>query len=183
MTTCPRSERFIALFHDGELDGPLRREMMSHIAGCILCTRALAAVARIQELVFQTISDQVEETDFSHFWDGVESKIVHQDSPPWGVRLRLWFERWRLAWPPATPAWAAAAVIMTTTALFLSHTPPANDTTPVSSKPPSPVLVAKANDQAQIESLSATATVFLWNEPENNATVIWVSDNAEGGMP
>jgi hypothetical protein len=39
------------------------------------------------------------------------------------------------------------------------------------------------NDQAQIESLSASDTVLVWNEPTSNATVIWVSDGGEGGLP
>jgi hypothetical protein len=183
MMTCPRSERLVALLHDGELDGPLRREMMSHIVGCVVCTRALVTVERIQELMFQAVSDQVEAIDFSHFWDAVENKITQQAPLSWGIQLRLWFERWKLAWFPSVPVWATAAIIIFLTTVFFSRTdsPPTSASTP--QKTPPPVLVARANDQAQIESLSTTGTVFLWNEPENNATVIWVSDENDGGMP
>ena len=56
----------------------------------------------------------------------------------------------------------------------LTPTPPL-----VSSEP----FVISDNDQAQIESLSASDTVSVWNEPTNNSTVIWVSDEGEGGLP
>jgi len=183
MMTCPRSERLVALFHDGELDGPLRREMMSHIASCVACTRELATVERIQELVLQSVSDQVEEVDFSRFCTAIESTIAQQSPSLWGIQLRLWFARWKLAWPPSMPVWSAATIIIFITTVFFSPIDSPNEVASTPGKTSPPVVVAKANDQAQIESLSATTTVFLWNEPENNATVIWVSDENDGGMP
>ena len=45
-----------------------------------------------------------------------------------------------------------------------------------------PVLVA-LNNQARIESLSATATVLVWNEPTSNATVIWVDETPGEDLP
>jgi len=136
----------------------------------------------VQELVFQAMSDQVEEVDFSHFWDGVESRIAQQDSPSLRLRLRLWIERWKLAWPSSAPAWATVAVVLSVSAFLLSR-PPSSDITSVSQEAPPSVLAARENDQAQIESLSSTETVFLWNESASNATVIWVSDDNDGGMP
>ncbi len=181
MMTCPRSERLLALFHDGELDSPIRREVASHVAGCITCTRTLAVLGRVQELVVQTISEQVEESDFANFWEGVASRLDQQTSPSWRLRLRLWRERLRLSWSPPALAWAAVAAALLLVTLLLSHTPSSNDQGSVPHQP-SPTVLA-ANDQAQIESLSSTGTVFLWNEPESNATVIWVSDDNDGGMP
>ena len=64
MNICPRSERVVALLHDSELDSPLRREVASHVAGCVVCTRTLAAFERVQELVVQAVSEQLEESDF-----------------------------------------------------------------------------------------------------------------------
>jgi anti-sigma factor RsiW len=182
MMTCPRSERLMALFHDGELDSPLRREMASHVAGCLTCTRTLAALGRVQELVVQTISEQVEESDFSNFWEGVASRLDQQTPPPWRLRLRLWSERLRLSWSPSAPAWAAVAAALLVVTLLVLHPPSSNDQGPVPHET-SPTVLA-ANDQAaQIESLSSTGTVFLWNEAESNATVIWVSDDNDGEMP
>ena len=45
-----------------------------------------------------------------------------------------------------------------------------------------PVIVA-LNNQAQIESLSATSTVLVWNEPTSNATVIWVDETPGEKLP
>lgn len=181
MITCPRSERLVALFHDGELDSPLRREMASHVAGCIICTRTLAALGRVQELVVQTISEQVEETDFSNFWEGVASKLEQQAPSSWRLRLQLWRERLRLTWSFGTPMWVATAAALLVVSLLVSYLLLSKGNVPASGGIPPTVLAA--NDQAQIESLSSTATVFLWNESEGNATVIWVSDDNEGGTP
>jgi anti-sigma factor RsiW len=181
MNTCPRSERLVALLHDGELDNPLRREVASHIAGCVVCTRTLAALDRVQELVVQAVSEQLEESDFANFWEGVVSKIDQQAPPSWRLWLQLWRERLRPVWSPGAPVWAAttAALLVTT---FLVFHPLSQEGVSPRPDPPPPVLVA-ANDQAEIESLSATETVFLWNEPESNATVIWVGDDYDGEGP
>ncbi len=181
MMTCPRSEHLLVLFHDGELDSPLRREMASHVAGCLTCTRTLATLGRVQELVVQTISEQVEESDFANFWEGVASRLDQQTPSSWRLRLRLWGERLRWNWFPTAPVWAAAAAALLLVTLLVSHTPSSNEKAPAFHEP-SPTVLA-ANDQAQIESLSSTGTVFLWNEPESNATVIWVSDDNDGEMP
>jgi len=191
MNTCPRSERLVALLHDGELDNPLRREVASHVAGCVVCTRTLTALGRVQELVVQAVSEQLEESDFSNFWEGVVSRIDQQAAPSWRLWLQLWRERLRPAWSPGAPVWAAttAALLIAT---FLAFYPPAREGLPPPHDSASPMGAADdqlaanyhvpTNDQAQIESLSSTATVFLWNEPESNATVIWVGDD-EGDRP
>jgi len=173
MITCPRSERLVALLYDGELDSPLRREIASHVAGCVVCTRTLAALGRVQELVVQAISEQVEESDFANFWEGVASKLDQQASSSWRLWLQLWRERLRPAWVPGAPAWAATTAALLVTTFLVFHPPAPSD--------PAPTVLA-GNDQAEIESLSASETVFLWNESESNATVIWVSDDNDGEM-
>jgi anti-sigma factor RsiW len=188
MITCPHSERLIALLHDGELDGPLRREMASHAAVCAACGRALSTFERLEELVFQSVGEVLEEDDFSGFWAGVENKLAQPAHAPWRVQLQIWREQWRTLWPSSTPVWATAAVALFISA-FLFSRPPTSSVSPVARQeisPPSHAAndqVYAANDQAQIESLSATETVFLWNEPRSNATVIWVSDENDGGLP
>jgi hypothetical protein len=155
--------------------------MASHVAGCVVCTRTLAALGRVQELVVQTLSEQVEETDFSDFWEGVTSKIDQEAPPSWRLWLELWREKLWLTWSPGAPVWAATAAALLVVSLLSSRILPPGKSVPVPPEPPPAVLAA--NEQAEIESLSSTETVFLWNEPESNATVIWVSDDNEGGMP
>ena len=93
--------------------------------------------------------------------------------------------------------WTGLVGVTAAIALLLSILPifPLSQTdapTPVASAPkPAQTLeeltllastpTSRMDDQAQIESLTATTTVFLWNEPISNATVIWVGDS--GGMP
>lgn len=179
MSTCLRSERLVTALHDDELDNPLRREVASHVSGCTVCSRRLAMLDRMQELLSQTFDDEIEKIDFSNFWGGVEGKLQVQ-TLPWGVRLQLWRARWQFSWPLNAPVWAAAALLITTT-LFLSNPPSFNET----ASPPqeTPTIDFAANQQANIESLSAVSTVSLWNEPASNATVIWVSEENDGGMP
>ncbi|MBI3303895.1 MAG: zf-HC2 domain-containing protein [Deltaproteobacteria bacterium] len=181
MTTCSHAERLVPLLYDGELDGPLRREVSAHVSGCAVCTRALAALGRGQELLCQAIDEQVEEIDFSSFWGGVAAKLI-EPKLPWVVRLQLWWERWWPGWSLSAPAWAVtAALLLIVTALLMSLLHSSGQMASVPQEP-EPFALA-ANDQAQIESLFASATVLLWNEPARNATVIWVSDDSNGGMP
>ena len=41
-------------------------------------------------------------------------------------------------------------------------------------------VIMVSRNQAQIESLSATSNLLVWNEPTSNVTVIWVDDTSEG---
>jgi len=192
MATCPHADRLVPLLHDSELDSPLRREMVSHLATCITCTRVLSLLEHGQELLCQAIDEQVGALDFSDFWQGVTSRI-QQPQSSWSVRLRLWYERWRPAWSFNVPAWAALATILLLTiapfhskSLFRISPFLAENPQPSPEIPP-PVRVASneatIDNQAQIESLSAADTVAMWNDPENNFTVIWVGDDASGELP
>lgn len=186
MSTCLRSERLVTALHDDELDNPLRREVASHVSGCTVCSRRLAILDRVQELLSQTFDDEIEKIEFSTFWMGVEGKLQEQTSP-WRMRLQLWRARWQLSWPLSAPVWAAAALLITTT-LVLSNPPSFNETVSspneiISSPQEDRTVALAANQQAHIESLSAVSTVSLWSEPASNATVIWVSEEDDGGMP
>jgi len=174
MTVCAHAQRLIPLLYDGEIDGLLRREVSVHVATCATCTHLLTTLDRGQELLKQAIDDQVLEIDFSKFWQGVEERLSQpQLSSP--ERLRLWWESWRPLWSWRTPLWATAAgMLLLGMALILSRLGGAQR--------PEPMRLAD-NDQAQIESLSASDTVLVWNDPTSNATVIWVSDGGDGGLP
>jgi len=213
MATCPHAERLIPLLHDGELTSPLRREIRSHLATCVPCTRALSILEREQELLGQMIDEEIEVIDFSHFWQGVEYRL-HEPQPSWVVRLRLWIERWHLTRPLSAPAWAVAAVLLLTFGVLLqqkSATPPDLVQLPQTPQLPSPLAksppfptpssqspsppdrswersdldneFALVSNQAQIESLSSSDTVAVWNDPGNNSTVIWIGSDMSEGMP
>jgi hypothetical protein len=205
MAMCPHVERLIPLLHDGELASPLRREMRVHLVTCLPCTRALSLLERGQELISQVIDEEIDSIDFSNFWQGIEEKL-RESRPSWSIRFRLWVERWHLTQPLYAPAWAVAAVLLLTIGVFLqqqsslditqSPVPPPGRTTEQSSpdaRPSPPTLVADqpsgrdhpndwvafVSNQAQIESLSSSDTVAVWNDPGNNSTVIWIGSDSE----
>jgi hypothetical protein len=97
MATCSHADRIIPLLHDNELQNPLRREMVAHMATCVTCTRTFSLLEREQELVSQAIEERVDSIDFSHFWQAVEDRLAAPPLPS-TARLRLWYESWRFAW-------------------------------------------------------------------------------------
>src|SRR5215475_2367842 len=111
MTICAHTERLIPLLYDGELDGPIRRELSTHLAGCAECSRTLAVLGRGQELLRQAIEEEVDEIDFARFWKGVEEKLLVQPLP-WTARMRLWSEQWRPRWAFSPPLWAVVAACL-----------------------------------------------------------------------
>jgi hypothetical protein len=176
MIACAHAQRLLSLFYDDELDGPLRRKVHDHVINCLTCTGALAKLGRNQELLRQAIDEQLENLDFSGFWLGVESRLS-EPRLSWSEQVGLWIESWRSLWTWRTPAWVTMAVMVIMGSATLFWSPPWGEPPPKSP----PIVVA--DNQAQIESLSAADTVSVWNEPTSNATVIWVGDEGEGGAP
>ncbi len=203
MEMCSYSERLLPALLDGELSGPLRRKVASHMADCAVCTREAASIEQVQELVRNSLDHAVERVDFSAFLDGVMDQLDTSlaATPFWTVRFQLWRESWRFhrrdwlpewtgstVWTGLVGATATIALLLSILSLLpLSYT----DTLGQSVSAPKqtqtleePAVFASAlasamDNQAQIESLTATTTVFLWNEPIGNATVIWVGDSGE----
>ena len=180
MMKCPQYERLAVLLCDGELDGPLRREVRSHVASCVACTRWLASLDRMQELLLQEIDSQVEKVDFSSFWKQIENKLL-VPKPSWSVRLQLWREQWWPDWSLSVPVSAAAVALLLVSFLFFPQLRSSVESLFVT-QPPIPIAIA-AHNQAQIESLSAATTVALWNEPTSNSPVIWIEDDRGGAVP
>ena len=182
MNDCAHTQRLIPLLYDGELDSPLRREVSDHVADCTGCTRALAMLDRSQELLRQVIDERLDNMDFSGFWQGVEDKLS-QKQPSGTERFRIWFDSWRALWTWRAPAWTAAslALIMGAALLFswIQQDPQHAKQPPIFRE----YALVDDSEQAHIESLSASDTVSVWNEPTSNATVIWVSDEGEGMSP
>lgn len=176
MTACAHTQRLIPLFYDGELDGLLRREVSDHVVSCTACTQILTKLDRGQELLRQAIDEQIVEINFDEFWAGVEKHLSTSELSS-SERLRLRWSSWQSLWSWRAPRWAtmtAMLLIGAGVAFLLSYR--------AGEQQPHPMRLAD-NDQAQIESLSASDTVLVWNEPTSNATVIWVSDGGEGGLP
>ncbi len=181
MIDCVHAQRFLFLFHDNELDGPLRRAMQNHVVTCARCTQALASLERNQELLQLTIDEGVENIEFAGFWNGVERKLSDQPSPKqWQWRRQLWWETWRSLWSWPTPAWMATTAVLCiglAGVAWQRQTPPPSPPVIAESEP---LIQITDSNQAQIESLSTSDTVSVWNEPTNNSTVIWVNDEGEG---
>jgi hypothetical protein len=181
MARCSHSERLVSLLYDGALDNALHREVAFQIADCPVCTRRMNVIERVQEVLYQTLDEEVAHLDFSDFWTNVERRLA---APPLSVwsrvssRLRLWRLQWQPIFSWNGPVWATATALLIFVAVLLTRSPVLRRAGSAPSENP-PVMLA-VNNQAQIASLSATATVFVWNEPTSNATVIWV-DGAPGG--
>lgn len=174
MTVCAHAQRLIPLLYDGELDGLLRREVSDHVADCAACTHVLALFDRERELLQRMVDDQIAEIDFSGFWLGVESRLSERQFS-FSERCYLWWSSWRPPWVWRTPLWATAVAVLLISIVLLV-------TKLEEEKSIEPRRLVD-NDQAQIESLAASDTISVWNEPTSNATVIWVGDDGEGGLP
>ncbi len=169
MIACAHAQRLLPLLYDGELESPLRRELSRHVTDCSVCTRTVALLNRSQELLCQTIDDHIDDVDFSGFWQGVEAKLS-QPPPFWRTRVSGWRESWLAFWSWRTPVWATAmAVIVLAAVQFLLPPSPQEQVTK---------SLVSENNQAQIESLSTSNPVLVWNEPTHHATVIWVGDES-----
>lgn len=116
MATCSHADRVIPLLHDNELQNPLRREIVAHMAICVTCARTFSVLEREQELLTQVVEERVDSIDFANFWQAVETRLAE---PPlsWAARFRLWYESWRPTWALPRPALAFAALMLVSLAL------------------------------------------------------------------
>ena len=184
MMSCFHPARLIPLVYDGELDEARRREVAFQIADCPACTRRMRMLERTHETLCQMLGEEVSCIDFSDLWARIEQGIEDQ-SPPrasqWSSRFRLWRMQWNAPFSWSIPVWATAVVLCLFAAVVFTQLPTSRETVsiPVERKP----MMLAFNNQAQIESLSATSTVLVWNEPTSNATVIWVDDALGEELP
>ena len=88
MATCPHTDGVIPLLHDNELQNPLRRETVAHMATCVTCARAFSLLEREQELFTQVVEERVDSIDFSNFWQAVEIRLS-DSAPSWAVATLL----------------------------------------------------------------------------------------------
>ena len=187
MDSCSHPERLVPLLYDGEIDDARRRDIAFQIADCPDCTRRMHLLEHTQETLCQTLDEEVAAIDFSDFWNGVEQRIDDQlpaRRSPWLSRLQLWRLQWQTAFSWKVPALAMAAILFIVSAVVFTQIPALEEEQygDPQRDPTAPVMLA-LNNQAQIESLSATSTVLVWNEPTSNATVIWVNDTSGEMLP
>ncbi|MGE0824150.1 MAG: anti-sigma factor [Candidatus Binatia bacterium] len=208
MATCPHAERLTSLLHDGELDSPLRREMITHLSSCVTCARIISFLEREQELLSQAIEVQVDSIDFSHFWQGIAEKLT-EPQLSWGMRLRLWYESSRLMWLSPTSAWAVAMLFL----LFVpAHVPPPASSPQIVSQnvpqetsqkeelpalvPPTPTMSrgdrpseprpfrkVTLDNQVQIDALDPSVSVAIRIDRANNSTVVWFGEGTSADLP
>ena len=177
MASCSHSSRLISLVYDNEIDAARRYEAASQITDCPECTHRMQRLERTHEVLSQTLDEEVSDIDFSDFWPRIEQGIAAQPSSltsQWASRFRLWRMQWHPPFSWHVPAWATAVGLFLFTAAVSTQLPTSRGAVqiPAAKKP----VVVALNNQAQIESLSATSTVLVWNEPTSNATVIWVDE-------
>ena len=184
MATCPHTDGVIPLLHDNELQNPLRRETVAHMATCVTCARAFSLLEREQELFTQVVEERVDSIDFSNFWQAVEIRLS-ESAPSWAVRLRLWYESWRPTWAFPVPAWAVATLLLSlvSTHIYLddylpqiasppSPSPSNFPTSPVPEAPPA--VIAQVPDEKSYESIPPVQNVDFGNDQtqEDNPTLI-----------
>ncbi len=177
MARCSHSSQLISLVYDNELGEAQRDEAAAQIAACPECAGQMQRLGRTHAALSQALAEEVSRIDFSDFWPRIEQGLA---APPpsltsqWANRLRLWRRPWHPFSSWHIPAWATAVGLCLFTAAASTQLPTSRGSVhiPAAKKP---LLVALKN-QAQIESLSATSTVLVWNEPTSNATVIWIDE-------
>jgi hypothetical protein len=184
MATCPHTDGVIPLLHDNELQNPLRRETVAHMATCVTCARAFSLLEREQELFTQVVEERVDSIDFSNFWQAVEIRLS-DSAPSWAVRLRLWYESWRPAWAFPVPAWAVATLLLSlvSTHIYLddylpqfasppSPSPNSPPTSPVPGVPPN--IIAQAPDEKSYDESVPRQNVGFGDDQtqEDNPTLI-----------
>ena len=184
MASCSHPSQLISLVSDNELDEARRDEAASHIADCPACSHRMQLLECTHETLYHTLDEEVSRLDFSDFWPRIEQGIAAQ-SPAlanhWSNRFRRWRLQWQAPFSWHIPVWATAVGLCLFTAAVSTQLPTSRGAVhiPIAKQP---VMVA-LNNQAQIESLSATSAVLVWNEPTSNATVIWVDETPGEELP
>ena len=184
MASCSHPSQLPSLVYDNELDEARRDAAVSQLADCPECTHRLQRLERTHEALRRTLAEEVSGVDFSDFWPRIEQGFAAQSpslTSQWASRFRLWLMQARAPLSRHIPAWATAGGLCLFAAAVSTQLPTSRGAVhiPAARKP---MLVA-LNNQARIESLSATATVLVWNEPTSNATVIWVDETPGEDLP
>jgi hypothetical protein len=129
---------------------------------------------RVQLLVSDAVKKRVDEVDFTGMWSAIEQRIadVHV---PWTARARAWWDEFRIDFDLRVPAVVAVAVVA---ALALSWYVRQPDLIKLPEGQQVVNVDNQAVSEAAIENLETTFdSVDFINDPDNNATVVWISND------
>jgi hypothetical protein len=172
--TCREASNLLPLFFDGELDARQMRAVALHSSRCGGCEGELRNLERLQELVSEKITTDLEEIDFTTLWPAVERQLGPIRTP-WWPRLRAWWIDGDHQWLVRLPVFAAAAAIAVLALLIFTR---AQQPT---TQPDAP-QVAAVDNAASIESVDADSdSVAVLSDPQTRTTVLWVSEDSPTG--
>lgn len=167
--TCRDVEKQLDLFLDGELEARAMRAVALHATRCTSCEAALQRLERVQDVVGESFTDAVAGVDFSTFWPAVAARAERPRRSFAGVLAALRTPARLRAARPLLAAAATLAAVWIAAGLWRGAVAPTVE------------RIARANNQARIDSLASEApSVALVSEPVTNTTVIWVVD--DGGV-
>jgi Putative zinc-finger len=113
-TPCKKFEEDLVLFHYGDLRGPEREALQSHVSGCAGCTGFLEQLGRLLPLTVR--ADEPGQT----FWNDYSREMRHKldaaaENRPWWESIAIIFR------PRLLSAAAGVAVIVVALALTLGR--------------------------------------------------------------
>jgi anti-sigma factor RsiW len=158
--TCREVHNLLELFFDSELDSRQMRAVALHSATCPQCEEELRHLEHLQDIVAQTVNEQVDEIDLSRVWSGIEQRIpVRRIS--WGSRLRTWWGELEFGW--GIPAFGAAATAAAFAAFTFAQSPVAKS---FENALENQVSVHEITSDDHVALVSEADTLLLWVDHE-----------------
>lgn len=179
MTTCREARPLLPLFFDGELEARQMRAVALHSTRCPECERELRELEHLQESIAAHVNALVETVDLSQLWAGVAPRLGGR-APSWRERWVTWWDEARAGWSVRGPAFAGlAAAALLALVVVQREVPPAKQVAAPARGP----RIAKIDNSAKLDSMqSSVDSVALVTEPETNTTMLWIMDDAGGGI-
>jgi hypothetical protein len=112
-TPCRKFEEDLVLFHYGDLRGPERDALQSHVSGCAGCSGFLKELGKLLPLMVK--NDEPGQT----FWDDYSRELRHKLAA--AAENRPWWQSFTIFQPRMISAAAAAAVVVVALVLTLGR--------------------------------------------------------------
>jgi len=162
-TACERVRELLGRFHDNELQDDDYQVVVEHLHACGECSREMAKLERISDVVkkhYETVSSS---EDFSSVWARIAPDMegAPSDSHPW------WRSFGRIFWRPRS-LWATAAAVAVALVLLFAYLP--NTQKPA----------VAANDCIIDKVESENSSVMVYETDETKMKIIWVIDQQNG---
>jgi anti-sigma factor RsiW len=169
---CREASNLLPLFLDGELDPRQMRVVAMHSMRCPTCEVELKEMERLQLLVSDNLKKRVDQVDFAPLWPAVERRITDVRIP-WWSRLRSRWEEIGSGFDLRVPAMVVATALAVLALTWFVSQP--DVTQPLDSQ-----RVASVDyTAASIEEVETTFPSWrVYNDPETEATVLWVEDES-----